>query len=141
MPTSDADIVNELSNSGECVDFTTYLTNDRNTAVFLQGSATQSLTNYVPAPERQTEIDALTGEIAADRADLPGISDQRRRLRAERDVMEKESRLLTLRTQAFDQGGDDRARKQHERNGFEDRIARATRLLPLVAARQLVLGS
>ena len=136
MPTTDAEIVAELSKHEECAGFKAFLIDDRNTAVFLQSSATQSLTNYALAAERQTEIDTLTGEIATDRAGLPGISDGRRRLRAERDLIEKESRLLTLRTQAFEQGGDDRARKHYERNGYEERIDRATRLLPLVDARR-----
>ncbi len=141
MPTTDAEIIAELSNHDECDGFTAFLIDDRNTATFLQSSATQSLTNYMAASERQAEIDTLTAEIAADRADLPGISDDRRRLRAERDIIEQESRLLTLRTQAFDQGGDDRARKHYERNGYEDRIDRATRLLPLVATRRAGLPS
>ena len=141
MPTTPAEIVAELSNHAECDDFTTYLTDDRNAAVFLQSSATQSLTNYASAADRQAEIADLTAQIADDRAKLPGIRDERVRLRAERTIMEQESRLLTLRTQALDQGGDDRARKHHERNGYEDRINRANILLPLVVVHRAGLAN
>ncbi len=141
MATTNADIVAELSSEAECDDFAAYLTEDRATAVFLQSSATQSLTNFPSAVERQAEMAGLVREIAADRTALPGITDERRRLRAEGEIIDKDARLNGLRKQGLSQGGDDRARKQHERNGYEDRIARADVLLPMVATRKIALSS
>ena len=139
MPTSNADIVAELSNHAECDDFTAFLTADRAAGAFLQSSATQSLANYAAAPARTAEIADLTASIAADRAALPAISDPKRQLRAQRDINDQESRLLTLRQEALTQGGDDRARRQYERNQAESRVTAADALLPLVAARRPTL--
>ncbi|WP_046243212.1 hypothetical protein [Hymenobacter terrenus] len=139
MPTTYEEIVAELATPAECDDLTAYLTADRAAAIFLQSSATQSLNNYAPAPARATEIADLTTSIAADQAALPSIADVKRRLRAERDINDQESRLLTLRQQALTQGGDDRARRLIERNQAERRIADADALLPLIAARKPTL--
>ena len=80
------------------------------------GGATQSLVNYASALARTAEMADLTTRIADDRATLPGITDTKRRLRAERDINEQKSRLFTLPQEALTQGGYNRARRHHERN-------------------------
>ena len=141
MPFSPAAIIAELSTKAECDQFDAFLVKDHAQATFQLSNLGYTLTNYGSPAARNSEIKSLTKKIADAVAELAPLPDGPDKLQKKAAMQRDELRLTSLQTKTYTQGGDDKASKMHESNGYDNRIARANVLRPLVAIRKDELQS
>lgn len=139
--TSDTDLVAMLQNKAECQAFAAFLNSDKSLAGFMDSSLDRSLLNFGNQAQRTADIATLSTRVAAAATDLAAMPEGEDKLRKKAEMLRDDQELTRLQTKNYTQGGDDRAQKCYERNSYAERIARADRLLPLVAAREAALPS